>query len=66
LVDEKVELFGVRPPSTKSRPIPKSELTDDLYPAEGGVEQLNNHISDEPIYRNVTVRHAHLIAAISR
>jgi hypothetical protein len=66
MVDEKVELFGIRPPSTKARLISKTELRDDLYPAEGDLNQINHHISDEPIFLNVTVRHATLIPAIGR
>jgi hypothetical protein len=66
MVDEAIELFGVRPPSTKARLIAKTELTDELYPAEDGADQINHHISDDPVYFNVTVSLATLIPAISR
>jgi hypothetical protein len=58
LVDDRVRLFGSKPPSTKSRLIPKDDLKgDDLYPAEGNVSRLDHLIPADhpPAYDNVTV-----------
>ena len=58
VVEDDVELFGIKPPSTKSRLIPKNELHGELYPADGDVSQLGHVASGGPdaTYVNVTVR----------
>ncbi|MGA3306687.1 MAG: hypothetical protein ABSC26_11885 [Stellaceae bacterium] len=58
LVDERVRVFGVKPPSTKSHLIPKDVLHGhEVYPAEGNVSRLDNLFPGEhpPAYVNVTV-----------
>jgi hypothetical protein len=57
LVDDRVRLFGARPPSTKSRLIPKDELKREIYPAEGDVSQLNDLWPAEhpPAFVDVTI-----------
>ena len=58
MADDKTGVFGVSPPSTKSRLIPKSELQSggDLYPVDGEVSQLNDLIGNTVRYVDVTVR----------
>jgi hypothetical protein len=66
MIDERIELRGIRPPSTKSRPLSKTELTDDLlYPGKGNTSQINHSIADEPVYLNVTIRNADLMRVIA-
>jgi hypothetical protein len=64
MIDDRIQLLGTRPPSTKPRLIPNAELVDNLYPAPGNINQINDQISDEPVFINVTVRHATLIPVI--
>jgi hypothetical protein len=58
MVDDQTELFGAKPPSTQSLPIPKAELQGmDIYPADGENSQLNHVIGQDRVaYTNVTVR----------
>jgi hypothetical protein len=67
MVDAETELFGVRPPSTKSRLIPKADLQGhDLYPANGETSQINHLLSTESIaYTDVTVRRKDLRRVIN-
>jgi hypothetical protein len=56
VVDDGAELFGVKPPSTQSRPIPKKEFGK-LYPVEGEVSNLcRPSAPNEIAYSNVTIR----------
>jgi hypothetical protein len=57
LVDDRVRLFGAKPPSTKCRLIPKDELQGhDVYPAEGDTSRLDNPYPGDhpPSYVEVT------------
>jgi hypothetical protein len=55
MVDDEAVLFGVRPPSTKLRPIPRDELSE-LYPVTG-LSQLNYRTPyDRVAYVEVEVR----------
>jgi hypothetical protein len=55
MVDDEAVLFGVRPPSTKLRPIPRDELSE-LYPVTG-LSQLNYRTPyDRVAYVAVKVR----------
>jgi hypothetical protein len=58
MVDDETELFGVKPPSTQSLPISKTELRGmDIYPADGENSQLNHVLGQDRVaYTNVTVR----------
>jgi hypothetical protein len=58
MVDDQTDLFGVKPPSTKSRLIPKADLQGhDLYPVEGESSQINLLIpGDRVAYTNVVLR----------
>jgi|GraSoiStandDraft_40_1057318.scaffolds.fasta_scaffold204824_1 hypothetical protein len=65
MVDSETELFGIKPPSTKPRPIPKTELLHDLHPVDGENSQLNHVIpADSPAYIDVTVRRKDLVRVI--
>jgi hypothetical protein len=68
IVDDDVEVFGVKPPSTKSRAIPKDELHGQLYPADGDLSQLGHVASAESdaTYVNVTVRRSDVRRMIKR
>jgi hypothetical protein len=56
MVDDETQLYGVKPPSTKSRPISKADLVH-LCPADGDVSELNSDVSHgSAIYVNVTLR----------
>jgi hypothetical protein len=58
VVDNRVRLFGAKPPSTQSRLISRDELQGhDVYPADGDVSRLDNlHPSSRPpAYAEVTV-----------
>ena len=58
MVDDETELFGIKPPSTQSLPISKTELRGmDVYPADGDNSQLIHVLGSVSIaYTNVTVR----------
>lgn len=64
MIDERVEVLGARPPSTQVRPITKTELIDELYPAKGNINEIVGLTSDEPIFVDVAVKHATLIQFI--
>jgi hypothetical protein len=53
MVDDETEIFGVKPPSTKSRPIRKADRRG-LWPVLGEVSQLED--LGHPEYVDVTVR----------
>jgi len=58
LVDDRVRLFGAKPPSTKARPISKEDRHGhEVYPAEGPVSRLDHLFPAEhpPAFDNVTV-----------
>jgi hypothetical protein len=56
LVHDKTQLFGIKPPSTKSNPIPKSELIGhDNYPMEGGQIGPAIPLNADPTYIDVMV-----------
>jgi hypothetical protein len=56
MVDDETQLFGVKPPSTKSRPISKADLMN-LCPADGDVSHLNSEVPQGvPVYVDVTVQ----------
>jgi hypothetical protein len=40
IVDDETRVFGIKPPSTRIRLLPKEELRKDMYPAEGDVSKL--------------------------
>lgn len=58
LIMLETEIFGVKPPSTQSMPIPKSELRGELFPVDGNVSEIGHIASPGPnsTYINVTVR----------
>jgi hypothetical protein len=61
MVDGGTELFGVKPPSTQSRPIPKKELSGGLSPAVGEVSNLYRPSAPNEIaYSNVTISRSDL------
>jgi hypothetical protein len=61
MVDDEAELFGVKPPSTQSRPIPKKELSGGLSPAVGEVSNLYRPSAPNEIaYSNVTISRSDL------
>ncbi len=67
MIDSKTKVFGVRPPSTRSRLIPKSDLQGhDLYPADGEVSRLDNLFPSgaDPAYISVAVRRGDLARVI--
>lgn len=57
LVDERVRLFGAKPPSTQSRLIPKEDLRRELYPSQKTPNALDHLIPADhpPAFVNVTV-----------
>jgi hypothetical protein len=65
-VDDRVRLFGAKPPSTKSRLIPKNEFAGhEIYPPEGEVSRLDSVYPNEPpAYVNVTVPRSDLARII--
>ena len=67
MVDDETELFGIKPPSTKSLRIPTSELQGrDFYPAGGDSSQLNHLIpKDRVAYTDVTEHRRDLRRVIS-
>jgi hypothetical protein len=62
MVDDRMNLFGIRPPSRKLRLINKSELTDDLFPGEGST--IKHFISDEIIWIAVSIPDSDLAQVI--
>lgn len=55
IVDDEITLFGVKPPSSQSIPIPKQELSV-LYPVSG-LSQLNQTIPyTQIVYTDVRIR----------
>jgi hypothetical protein len=67
MVDDEAELFGVKPPSTQSRPIPDKELSGELYPVEGEVSNLYQLLTPNEIaYSNVTIRRSDLRRLIKK
>ena len=67
MVDDDAELFGVKPPSTVSRLIPKAELQGhDAYPAEGATSDINHMFATDGVaYTNVMVRRKDLRRVIN-
>lgn len=65
-VDDRVRLFGAKPPSTKSRLIPKNEFKGhDIYPSERDDSILDSIYPNEPpAYVNVTVPRSDLARII--
>jgi hypothetical protein len=57
IVDDRVRLFGARPPSTKSRLISKAELHNELYPSERAQNALDHVIPADhpPAFVNVSI-----------
>jgi hypothetical protein len=67
MVDDGTELFGVKSPSTQSRPIPKKELSGELYPFEGEVSNLYQLLAPNEIaYSNVFIRRSNLRRLIKK
>jgi hypothetical protein len=64
MVDDRVRLFGIKPPSTKPFLIPKSELHGELYPSEGETSELRLIVGSDPEYVNVTVPRSDLRSII--
>jgi hypothetical protein len=62
MVDDRTHLLGVQSPSTKRRPIPKSDLTEDFYPGEDNT--IVRQFSDEPVYVDVCLPDADLVRVI--
>jgi hypothetical protein len=58
MIDDKIELFGVKPPSTKPTLIPKADLQgQDLYPVDGENSQIGHvlPLDADVAYVDVTV-----------
>jgi hypothetical protein len=61
MVDDDAKLYGIKPPSTKSRLIPKQELTGELYPFPGERSDLNKLLAPKEVaYSNVTISRRNL------
>jgi hypothetical protein len=65
--DPETDVFGVKPPSTKPRLIPKADLRSrhDLYPADGDISQLDDIVSHNAVYVDVSVRRKDLPRVIN-
>lgn len=63
MVDDGITLYGVQPPSTKSRPIPSDELAS-LHPANTGSALANLSRWDGIAYEQVTVSRRDLLRVI--
>lgn len=66
MVDDETELFGIKPPSTISRPIPKTDFHH-LHPADGAVSEIHHLFPNDggAAYINVTVRRKDLRRVIN-
>ena len=62
MVDQRTNLFGVKAPSMKPRPITKTELTDELFP--GIADTIVHTISNEVIYAKVSMPQSDLSLVI--
>ena len=60
-----VELFGVRPPSTASLPIPRSEWWKRLHPADKGSALLPIDVNASPTYVDVKISRRDLKRSIA-
>jgi hypothetical protein len=60
VTDDETEVFGIEPPSKRSRLISKSELQDEfgfgVYPVDGDVSQLDDVTGKRTRYVDVTIR----------
>ncbi len=64
MVDDRVRLFAIKPPSTKPRLLSKSERTGELYPSDDDNSELHLVTGGDPEYVNATIPRSDLRSAI--